>query len=322
MFSGGGGVEAGMVMAGIRPVNAIEFDPTKPKLSAQLGEMHSANFGEYGCQLVQKSVQELARLSFPGILRDPDFLHASPVCSNFSQMKIGGVETSSDIEMAEAVAKAIHVLSPKIFTLEQVCKYESSTSWNIIASKLKKDGYKINLCHVSMADYGVPQKKRDRMIVVACRNRILSIPSPINKISWWDAVSDLVSFLPPSTLVPGQQKSLSEYLSQNEPCFLLIQRTGARGEYRVQPWNSQACTLLRSIFSDGKGANRNQFLDIWFPGGEVKRVTIAAAARLQTFPNWYKFSEQTSVSGSAIGYAVPPLFAKQLFEFLLLQVNK
>ncbi|MCC5661903.1 hypothetical protein LC608_34180 [Nostoc sp. XA010] len=33
LFAGGGGIEAGMVQAGIRPVIAVEFDPTKPDLS-------------------------------------------------------------------------------------------------------------------------------------------------------------------------------------------------------------------------------------------------------------------------------------------------
>ncbi|WP_223270024.1 hypothetical protein [Nostoc sp. 'Peltigera membranacea cyanobiont' 213] len=33
LFGGGGGIEAGMVEAGIRPVIAVEFDPTKPDLS-------------------------------------------------------------------------------------------------------------------------------------------------------------------------------------------------------------------------------------------------------------------------------------------------
>jgi len=33
LFAGGGGIEAGMVQAGIRPVIAVEFDPTKLDLS-------------------------------------------------------------------------------------------------------------------------------------------------------------------------------------------------------------------------------------------------------------------------------------------------
>ena len=46
LFSGGGGVEVGMVEAGIRPVVAIEFDPSKPELSAALADAHQLTIGD------------------------------------------------------------------------------------------------------------------------------------------------------------------------------------------------------------------------------------------------------------------------------------
>ena len=85
LFAGGGGIEAGMVQAGIRPVIAVEFDPTKPDLSRAIAQTHHRNFHEYGCKIIQLTVQEVARLGFLGFPRHPDYLHASPVCANFSQ---------------------------------------------------------------------------------------------------------------------------------------------------------------------------------------------------------------------------------------------
>ncbi|RCJ39595.1 hypothetical protein A6770_38630 [Nostoc minutum NIES-26] len=40
LFAGGGGVETGMVQAGIRPVVAVEHDPSKPELSAAIAHTH------------------------------------------------------------------------------------------------------------------------------------------------------------------------------------------------------------------------------------------------------------------------------------------
>jgi DNA (cytosine-5)-methyltransferase 1 len=51
LFAGGGGIEAGMVQAGIRPVIAVEFDPTKPDLSRAIAKTHHRNFSEYGCRI-------------------------------------------------------------------------------------------------------------------------------------------------------------------------------------------------------------------------------------------------------------------------------
>jgi DNA (cytosine-5)-methyltransferase 1 len=51
-------------------------------------------------------VQEVARLGFLGFPRRPDYLHASPVCANFSQAhtaKAGkGIETADDLSAAIA----------------------------------------------------------------------------------------------------------------------------------------------------------------------------------------------------------------------------
>ncbi|AUB43619.1 Site-specific DNA-cytosine methylase (plasmid) [Nostoc flagelliforme CCNUN1] len=40
LFAGGGGIEAGMVQAGIRPIIAVEFEPSKPELSRAIPSAH------------------------------------------------------------------------------------------------------------------------------------------------------------------------------------------------------------------------------------------------------------------------------------------
>lgn len=104
LFAGGGGIEAGMVEAGIRPVIAVEFDPSKPDLSRAIALNHHHNFSEYGCRVVQLTVQEVAQSGFLGFPRRPDYLHASPVCANFSQAhtaKAGvALETADDMTAA------------------------------------------------------------------------------------------------------------------------------------------------------------------------------------------------------------------------------
>ncbi|WP_390625546.1 MULTISPECIES: DNA cytosine methyltransferase [Nostoc] len=69
----------------------------------------------------------------------------------------------------------------------------------------------------------------------------------------------------------------------------------------------------RSHFTDHKGCNRSKFADIWLPDGTVKSLSIQGVARLQGFPSWYEFPNETATAGSIIGYSVPPSFATQLF---------
>ncbi|MBW4666528.1 MAG: DNA cytosine methyltransferase [Cyanomargarita calcarea GSE-NOS-MK-12-04C] len=310
LFSGGGGVECGLIEAGIRPVCAVEFDPTKPELSASLADMHDRNFKEYGCKLIRRSVQDVARLNFPGIPRTPDFLHASPVCSNFSPAKTGGEETQVDIDCAEAVAKAITVLQPKVFTLEQVPRYQKSRSWEIIKSQLDVDGYQTAIAVCNMADWGLPQA-RVRIVVLACKDFLPELPPKQDRISWYEAIADLIPSMPDSNLVKAQLP----LAKGKNPLF--IHRTC---EIRAVPSDRCANTIRRSFFTDQNGNNRNRFADIWLPDGTVKQVTIPAIARLQGFPEWYELDPCLSVSGQMLGYSVPPLFASQLFLSLMAQL--
>ncbi|MBW4677770.1 MAG: DNA cytosine methyltransferase [Desmonostoc geniculatum HA4340-LM1] len=311
LFAGGGGVEAGMVEAGIRPLVAVEFDPKKPKLSGAIADTHEKNFHEYGCTVVRRTVQEVSALGFPGFPKNPDFLHASPMCSNFSNAKGEAVETPEDIEMANSVADAIRHLKPKFFTLENVRRYRESESFKIIAQALEVEGYIWHGEIMTLLD----SQTRQRFILCASKGWLPPLPDPIEPAGWYEVISDLIPKMVKSELVSGQKKALEEFLATNEPTPLLIQRTGARGEYKIKGANSPCNTLLRSIFTDGKGS-RNKFLDIWLPDGTVKSVSIAAAARLQGFPDWYEFPSDTATAGSIIGYSVPPKFAAQLFKSL------
>lgn len=52
-----------------------------------------------------------------------------------------------------------------------------------------------------------------------------------------------------------------------------------------------------------------------------RRLAVREQARLQTFPDWFNFSGSNYAKGRQIGNAVPPLFAKQLFEKIISQLN-
>ena len=49
----------------------------------------------------------------------------------------------------------------------------------------------------------------------------------------------------------------------------------------------------------------------------TRRLTTRELARLQTFPDWFSFSGTTYSQFKQIGNAVPPLFARQLFDSIL-----
>lgn len=327
LFAGGGGVEAGMVDAGIEPILAVEHDPSKPELSEALAASHEVNFPR--CKVLRRTVQECAVDNFAGFPQEPDILWASPVCANFSAAK-NGKEQPQDIEVAKAVIEAIKKIKPKHFFLENVPAYERSQSWQQIEAILPVIGYRLQSAVVDMSDYGVPQARR-RFIAWAyvpsehasrTRDNHLPLPAKQEKTSWYEAIADLIPDLPESQLLRGQQAQVDEFLETNKPEPLLIDRAGGRSKYRAVSSSKPSNTILRSHFTDGKGANRNKFADIWLPtstsaqckDGTVKSASIECMARLQGFPEWYQFPEKVAIAGSIIGYSVPPKFVEQLIK--------
>ncbi|OYD87416.1 DNA methyltransferase, partial [Nostoc sp. 'Peltigera membranacea cyanobiont' 213] len=316
LFAGGGGIEAGMVEAGIRPVIAVEFDPTKPELSRAIAKTHHRNFSEYGCRIIQLTVQEVARLGFLGFPRRPDYLHASPVCANFSQAhtaKAGiGIETADDLSAAIAVAETIRQLQPQVFTLENVPRYQNSQSFSIILSALEQEGYSVDYSVVNMADFGLPQARR-RLVLIASRGCRVALPSGTTPCGWYEAIAHLIPSMTDSQLLPKQRQAVEQFLATNEPTPLLLERVGGRNGLKYKPGHLPCNTILRSHFTDHKGCNRSKFADIWLADGTVKSLSIEGAAILQGFPSWYEFPNETATAGSIIGYSVPPSFATQLF---------
>ncbi|QLE52770.1 DNA cytosine methyltransferase (plasmid) [Nostoc sp. C057] len=316
LFAGGGGIEAGMLQAGIRPVIAVEHDPNKPDLSRAIAKSHHYNFSEYGCRIIQLTVQEVVQSGFIGFPRRPDYLHASPVCANFSQAhtaKAGiGIETADDLTAAFAVAEAIRQLQPRVFTLENVPRYQISQSFSIILSALEQEGYSVDYNVVNMADFGLPQARR-RLVLIASRGFRVALPSGATPCGWYSAIAHLIPTMADSQLLPKQQQALEKFLAGNAPTPLLIERVGGRKLPKYKPGSHPANTILRSHFTDHKGCNRSKFADICLPDGTVKSLSIQGTAILQGFPSWYEFPKETATAGSIIGYSVPPSFATQLF---------
>lgn len=198
LFSGFGGVDIGAIAAGLQPVWGVEYD-------AKIAEVANHNLGQH---IQVADILNCDPLRF----ERPDVLHASPPCPSFSVAKANGQETPHDIAMAGKVAEFVTVLTPEIFTLENVYAYRNSKSWRIIENALYEAGYWLHIDHVNSADYGVPQTRK-RMIVRAIRGGFVPyLPQPVKWVGWYEAIEDLIPTLPDSKFAPWQLERLPEEL--------------------------------------------------------------------------------------------------------------
>jgi DNA (cytosine-5)-methyltransferase 1 len=195
LFSGGGGVEA-LLKQSIDFVHAVEYDPA-------IAGVYRQNHGDH----VQVASVCDVDYSLWGAL---DYLHASPVCKEFSQAKSGGSESSIDIDSALAVVRCLEQTAPRVFTLENVGAYARSQSYRLICHALDRLGYMWHAEVLNSADFGVPQTRR-RLILRAVRDSLLpGLAAPDPWVGWYAAIEDLIDTLPASQFAPWQLERLPE----------------------------------------------------------------------------------------------------------------
>lgn len=305
-FSGGGGIEAGAIGAGLNPILAIENDPTKPELSGKLRQLHSYNFPS--SKILPLTVQDWAKTGFIGA-ENCDAAHFSPVCTNFSIAKVGGRENRSDIEAAKAIAQYIKTYKPSLFTLEQVQAYSKSYSFKLIWEALDNAGYKILEKVINCADYGVPQSRK-RLFVIAKLSGSPVFPNTCDRVGWFASTKDLILDLPKETLTKTQEKAIAGWENNT---MLLPRFHNKNLRNRIVPYFKPVYTLTRSLFDDGKGYGRSKTFTVMYDR-KAYNASTRFLARLQSFPDSYKFSGDIRIDGSAIGYSVPPLMMQKIYE--------
>ena len=330
LFAGAGGCDIGAIAAGFKPLESVEFDP-------RIAEIHMANIG--GTMHV-KNILDCNPFRF----EKPDLLHASPVCKSFSIANTKKGEYQLDIDCAKKTAEFITVLQPQYFTLENVQAYAKSKSFALIVDTLYSLGYWVNYQVLNAADFGVPQSRR-RLILIAVKSGFIPpLPPKSRHIGWYEAIADLVWDLPDSQLADWQIKSLPSEIRESllvptgntsfatkepvEPSFtltsahgsynvkaLLIENTGARSDRQLQTRNAEdPCWTLRAMGQDGHYHRANALLE----NAQIKALDIRCLARLQSFPDDYKWSGKKSIDGMGIGNSVPPLMYQKLVESLRL----
>lgn len=277
LFTGFGGVDVGMIAAGLRPRWGFEID-------ARIAAVANDNLGGH---VHVANILDVDPATVPYV----DAMHASPPCPSFSQAKTDNGETEDDIALARKVAQFIDVIQPRIFTLENVYDYRNSQSWRTIEERLFLAGYWVDVQHVNAADYGVPQTRK-RMIVRAVRGGWVPYLPPAQKwIGWYEAIEDLIPVLPESQFAPWQLKRLPEAL---KTC--MVAQGGFDGSIATAEAEQPALTItantnqtsLRAFLIGGANTSDEQAapgVGVSMPGEPVKCVSTNNVLGWRAFIN-------------------------------------
>lgn len=311
LFAGAGGLALGMHFAGFRHVLLNELDAmacqtlriNRPDWNVIEGDVHSIDF-----------------TPLHGIV---DFISGGFPCQAFSYAgKKGGLNDTRGTLFFE-LARAVREIQPKVFMGENVkglLSHDNGRTLEIIRNAIAELGYTLIEPRVLKAVmYQVPQK-RERLILVAIRNDIASHvefhwPSPYKRVMTLRDAFYKGELYP--TNVP-----VSEGQTYPEKKKRILDMVPEGGDWRDLPEDVAKDFMGASFYLGGGKTGMARRLSMDEPSLtltcapaqkqterchpiETRPLNVREYARIQTFPDEWRFAGTISDQYKQIGNAVP-----------------
>lgn len=311
LFSGAGGMDLGLGLAGHEVIWANEYD-------RKIWDTYKKNHASI---LDQRSITDILNSEIP----ECDGLIGGPPCQSWS---LAGKMRGLDDPRGQLFFQYLRVLNdkkPKFFVAENVPGMKSSThaeNFGKIRILLMECGYSVFDEIVNASDYGVPQDRK-RVVLVGYRNdlgKTFAMPPPlVKKKTLRETIGEMpisVSALPknmanpPALLAMPNHEHMTggysyNYMSRNrvrlwdQPSFTII----ASGRHAPQ---HPSAPPMKTI-----GKDVCEFDPIADAAGKYRRLSVRECARIQTFPDSFEFVyTHLSDAYKMIGNAVPVELAR------------
>lgn len=315
LFSGCGGLDLGFEKAGFEIPVANEFDPT---IFATFKANHPKT------KLIEGDIRNISEEDFPN---DVDGIIGGPPCQSWSEAgSLRGIEDQRGQLFFDYI-RVLRKTQPKFFLAENVsgmlANRHSSAVQNII-KLFDESNYDVSLTLVNAKDYGVAQERK-RVFYIGFRKDLNikfifpegSTKDDKKKITLRDIIWDLQFTAVPSA---ANNKHNPEAINNNEyftgafsPIFM--------SRNRVKSWDEQAFTVQASgrqcqLHPQAPKMIKFDKNDCRFVEEKkdlYRRMTIREVARVQGFPDYFKFIyESTNDAYKMIGNAVPVNLAYEI----------
>lgn len=320
LFAGAGGMTLGFVRQGFDPILAIEKEP-------DFAQTYAANFGAHVI------VQDIADIvDAGGVQLKADVVIGGPPCQGFSNLT-GNKANDPRRSLWRFYMDVVVSSDCKVFVVENVPNLLTSVEGQAIIKHAKNLGFHVTSGKLLASEFGVPQNRR-RAIIIGSKLGPVDLPKPNGnkmtvkqafkgiplKAKFTDAMKqpsqgkDLHVARNPTQismqrymLIPegGNRFDLERLAPELTPGCWLRKREGGTDLFGRLEWNGPArCTIRCEFFKPEKGR--------YLHPSEHRPITHWEAARLQTFPDDFKWYGTKTRIAAQIGNAVPPVFAEAL----------
>ena len=341
LFAGVGGLSLGFEMAGFEVALANEFDPS-------IAEAYKKNRPD-----TKMIVEDITKLpvdeTFGPYEGKVTAVIGGPPCQGFSQK--GSRKSINDPRnfLFRYYFEVVKRVKPKYFVIENVPNLlttEGGYFKDEIVELFSDIGYVVSCGVLCAADFGVPQDRHRTCILGKLgATEPVSLPKPDGThTTVWDAISDL------SYLESGEGAEEQEYRNAPQSNYQRMLRAGSdelcnhiatrhskttlerlemiapecgkemlpeehhtksiySGTWCRMKKNSIAKTITTRYDTPSSGEFTHPYLN--------RAITTREAARIQSFPDTFRFYGSKSSQMKQVGNAVPPLLGKAIAERIL-----
>ena len=335
IFSGAGGLSLGAIATGIDVIVAVEKD----KYAAQTFRSNHKGVKVYEDDIRKLNPHEMCK-------NTPFIIFGGPPCQGFSLSNTKTRnENNKNNHLFKEFVRFVSELKPEWFLFENVegiLRYNHGETVREIEKCFSELGYKTKFDVLHASDYGVPQN-RSRFIMVGNRKGMDFQFPPKNKkkVSVWDAIGDLPKLTngemskelkyngKPSKYAKsrrnGSKFATQNLVSKNKDYVLKRykyikpgQNWEAIPDELMQNYaNKQNCHsgIYRRLDPDKPSVVISNYRkNMLIHPFEDRGLSVREAARLQSFPDNFKFEGSINHIQQQIGNAVPPLLAEAIFK--------
>ena len=345
LFAGVGGMSLAFEMSGFDVLLANEYDKS-------IAEAYIAN--HKNTKMIIGDITSLdLKKTFGSYRGKVDVVIGGPPCQGFSQK--GQRKTIHDERnfLFKYYVSVVELVKPKYFVMENVPNLltaEGGYFRKEIEELFNNMGYSLQYGVLNASDYGVPQNRRRAVIIGKLGGKAPSLPIPQNKVvTIWDAISDL-AYLESGEGADEQKYEMpveSEYekllrkdsntlfnhvATKHSPLALerlaLIPPNAGRevlpkehltksiysGTWTRMRKDEISVTITTRFDTPSSGKFTHPFLN--------RAITVREAARIQSFPDTFRFIGNKGSQMKQVGNAVPPLLAAAIAEVIMKDIKE
>lgn len=308
-----------------------------------------------GVQVLNCDINALTEEKLQEILggKTIDLVVGGPPCQSYSTLGKRRMDDRANLFMQ--YKRVLSILKPKAFVYENVSGILSMDHGRLfkrVQEEFAELGYSLKWQLLDAVNYGVPQH-RERVILVGMQGEnTFTYPKPTHGdgLKSYVTLKDAIRDLP--VLKSGEVADTYAEAADNEFLRFVRADAGENVSEHKAPKNGAHLIKIMETLKDGESKNDlpeeirpksgygNTYAKLWWekPSTTITRnfacpsssrcihprdsraMTIREGARLQSFPDDYKFYGSDGMKRLEIGNAVPPLLsvaiAKQILEIM------